>query len=269
MLKISFQQVGANLANLAVKLFFLISGFSWEETFMGVEVTATEKFLLVPQKPDLNAGAIATGTPIFADSIALGLTKNITNRDSNKHTWSVCPHLSEPDKVDKYYLSSGLIVIVFGRCFCENCLDMIISQDNLSELANSSIPMADKLFKQNFIDPLIHSNYNFSKSIGYIGVNEESPKTWISCHHLATEHGLKKVYSTGGQICIFENYFTCQHCFDNIATDSLVDLLYNGTSMTDTIFQEKIIDPLCSINYCSLESLSHFDLYGNNIKNNE
>jgi hypothetical protein len=247
----------------------MISGFSWEVTFMGVEVSVTEKKILVAQRPDLKAGAIAVGTAILADNLAPGSVKNITKIDANKLTWSVCPHLSKSDKIIEYYMSSGLIVIAYGKCFCESCLDMIISQDNFSELANSSIAMTDKLFQHNFIDPLIHSNYNFSKSIGYIGVNEESPKTWISCSHLATEHGLKKVYSTGGQICIFENYFTCQHCFDNIATDSLVDLLYNGTSMTDTIFQEKIIDPLCSINYCSLESLSHFDLYGNNIKNNE
>ncbi len=233
---------------------------------MGAEVTTTEKFLLVPQKPELIAGAIATGIPIFAGSIVLDSTKNIAKRDSNKLTWAVCPHLSEPDKISKYYMSSGLIVIAYGKCFCENCLDMIISQDNFSELAKSSIPMTDKLFQQNFIDPLIHSNYNFSKSIGSIGVNEESPETWISCDHLASEHGLKEVYSTGGQICIFENYFTCQHCFDNIATDSLVDLLYNGNSMTDAIFQKNIIDSLYSINYCSLESLSRFDLYGNNIE---
>jgi hypothetical protein len=58
----------------------------------------------------------------------------------------------------------------------------------------SSIPMTDQLFQRNFVEPLIHSNYNLSKSIGQIKVNEESPETWISSHHLATEHGLEKVY---------------------------------------------------------------------------
>lgn len=236
---------------------------------MSVEVSTMEKIFLVPPKSDLKAGAMAVGTSILSDSLALDQSKNISKRDANKHTWSVCPHLSKPDKIIEYYMSSGLIVIAYGKCFCENCLDTIISQDNFSELANSSIAMTDKLFQQNFIDPLIHGNYSFSKSIGHIGGNQESSMTWISCHHLATERGLQKVYSNGGQICIFENYFTCQECFDNIATDSLVDLLYNGTSMTDTIFQEKIIDPLYSINYSNLESLRHCDLFENNIENNE
>ena len=257
------------LLNIGAKLFFLRSGISWEGTFMGVEVSTTEKYFLIPQNHNLKSGAIAVGTPMLADSLALSSIKNVAKRDPDKHTWSVCPHLSQPDKIIEYYMSSGLIVVVFGKCFCENCLDMIISQDSFLELAKSSILMTDKLFQQNFIDPLILSNYNFSKAIGHIGVNEESPKTWISCPHLATEHGLQKVYSNGGQICIFEKYLTCQHCFDNIATDSLVDLLYKGTSMTDTNFQEKIIDPLYSVNYCSLESLRKYELFRNDIESDE
>jgi hypothetical protein len=219
---------------------------------MGAEVSATEKSFLVSKKPNIKTGAIAVGPPILADSLTHDSMKDIAKRDPNKHTWSVCPHLSESDKVIEYHMSSGLIVVVFGKCFCENCLDMIISQDNFSELAKSSIPMTDRLFQQNFIEPLIYSNYNFSKSIGQIGINEKYPETWISCHHLANEHGLEKLYSNGGQVCIFENYFTCQHCFDHIATDSLVNLLYNGTSMTDATFKEKIIDPLYPINYSNL-----------------
>ena len=236
---------------------------------MGVEVYITKKAFLIQQNYNLKSGAIAIGTPILAKSLALGSTKNVARRDPNKHTWSVCPHLFKPDKIIEYYMSSGLIVIAYGQCFCENCLDLIISQDNFSELAESSIPMTDTLFQQNFIDPLIRSNYNFCKSIGQIGVNEESPKTWISCHHLATERGLQEVYSNGGQLCIFENYFTCQQCFDKIATDSLVDLLNKGTSMTDSVFQEKIIDPLYSINYSSLESIPHCGLYGSDIENSQ
>jgi hypothetical protein len=194
-------------------------------------------------------------------------TNNFTERDSEKFTWSVCPHLSEPDKVDKYYLSSGLIVIVFGRCFCENCLDMILLQGDISELTKSSIPMTDKLFQETLVDPLIDSHYNFSKNIGCSGINKESQTAWISCPHMVTETGLKEVYSNGGQICIFESYLTCQSCFDKIPTDSLVDLNCEGTSMSDALFQEMIIDPLYLINYASLEAAIHHELHGTSAEN--
>ena len=236
---------------------------------MGVEVTTTEKSLLVTQNPELKAGAIATRMPANADSVAFGLTKNIAKKDLDKLTWAVCPHLSDSDKISKYFMSSGLIIIAYGKCFCENCLDVVISQDNFSELTKSSIPMTDKIFQQNFVDPLININHSFSKSIGYSGVTEKSHKTWISCDHLVTESGLREVYLNSGQICIFENYFTCQHCFDNIATDSVVDRSYEGKSMTDAILQEKIIDPLYVVNRFSLESLNLFDLYGINVENGD
>jgi thiol-disulfide isomerase/thioredoxin len=232
--------------------------FSMEDTLMKAEVTTTEKSLLVRGKPELDGGIIITGTPNFLKNIGLRSPQNIAERDSKKLTWSVCPHLSEPDKVDKYYLSSGLIVIVFGRCFCENCLDMILSQEDLSELTKLSIPMTDKLFQEYFIDPLIFSNHNFSKNYSYSGINGESRTAWVSCPHMANKAGLKEVYSNGGQICIFESYLTCQSCFDKIPTDGLVDLNYDGTSMSDALFQEMIINPLYSINFDSLTSAGTF-----------
>jgi hypothetical protein len=67
------------------------------------------------------------------------------------------------------------------------------------------------------------------------------------------------VYSRGGQLFIFESYVTCHECFDKIPTDSLIDVLYEGESMTDERFQKKIIDALYAINYDSLEAIGHFD----------
>ena len=213
-------------------------------------------------KPDLDKRAITAGTPNFLRNIGLMSTNNFAERDSVNYTWSVCPHLSEPDKVDKYYLSSGLIVIVFGRCFCENCLDMILLQEDISELTKSSIPMTDKLFQENLVDPLIYCNYKFSKNIDRSGINEKHQTAWISCPHMVTETGLKEVYSNGGQICIFESHLTCQSCFDKIPADSLVDLNCEGASISDTLFQEMIIDPLYLINYASLEAAVHHKLHG-------
>jgi hypothetical protein len=118
--------------------------------------------------------------------------------------------------------------------------------------------MTDKLFQEYFIDPLIFSNYNFSKKHSYSGFNEESRTAWVNCPHMATKTGLKEVYSNGGQICIFEGYITCQTCFDKIPTDGLVDLNYEGTSMCDTLFQEMIINPLYSINFDSLTLAGNF-----------
>jgi hypothetical protein len=226
---------------------------------MGAELDHTGKSLFVFDKPELNHGAVAIGMPNFAGSFTLNSTPTYEVRDAKQYTWLVCPHLCDPDSVFKYYLASGLITIVLGKCFCETCLDRIFLRGDLTDLVRASRPMTDRSFQEKVINPLISSNFAFSKIWQYIGKDDESPQTWVSCSHVATEAGLKSVYSNGGQIFIFESYITCQNCFDKIPTSSLVDLLYDGELMTDALFQKKIIDLLYPINYHSLQTVGHFD----------
>ena len=231
---------------------------------MGANLNKTEKSLFIIDKPEWKNGAIAIGPPNFSNNIVRKPTKDILNIDSKKHTWLVCPHLSLPNLVYRYYMASGLITIVLGKCFCESCLDMILSRDDLSELIGSSRPMTDRQFQENFISPLMDSNYNFTKLLGDRADDLMSPKSWITCSHTITQDSLKKLYAAGGQIFIFESFFTCQDCFEKIPTDRLVDLLYAGASMTDAIFQKNIIDPLYAINFESLNAVGHFKRCKNN-----
>jgi hypothetical protein len=229
--------------------------------FMGANLDKKEKSFFIIDKPEWNNGAVATGTAAYAENLPLSPTAVITSKSSKKFTWLVCPHLSRPDLVYRYYLASGLITIVLGKCFCESCLDRILSNDDLSELIGSCRPMTDVIFQENFVSPLINSNINFNKLFEQQEDYDNPPKTWITCSHTATRNSLKKAYATGGQLFIFEGFFTCQDCFEKIPTDSLVDLLYEGESMTDAFFQNHIIDPLYVINYESLDSIGHFELY--------
>jgi hypothetical protein len=225
---------------------------------MGANLNKTEKSLFVIDKPELKHGAVAIGAPNFTKNIGWNPAINIPQKYRKNNTWLVCPHLSEPNLVYQYYLASGLITIVLGKCFCDACLDMILSRDDLSELIGSGKPMTDSQFQDNFISPLIDSNYNFTKLLGERSDDLAAQKTWITCSHTITQDRLKKLYAAGGQIFIFESFFTCQDCFEKIPTDSLVDLLYAGASMTDALFQENIIDPLYTINYESLAAVGHF-----------
>ena len=225
---------------------------------MGANLNTTERSLFIIDKPEWKNGAIAIGAPNYARNIAWKPTVDLPRKNSEKNTWLVCPHLSQPNFVYRYYMASGLISIVLGKCFCESCLDMILSRDDLSELIGSSRSMTDMQFQENFISPLMDSNYNFTKLLGDRADCHTAPKTWITCSHTITQSNLKRLYAAGGQIFIFESFFTCQDCFEKIPTDSLVDLLYTGESMTDAFFQKNIIDPLYVINYESLDAVGHF-----------
>jgi len=226
---------------------------------MGAEVNTGEKSFFVLEKPELRIGAIATGSPNYVDGVLVLPETPTSKRRAVKFNWLVCPHLSEPELVYDYYMASGLITIVLGKCFCDTCLDLVYMKGDLAEFVSLSKPMTDTLFQENFINPLLDSNYNFSKILGYIEANDYAPKTWISCPHLKTTDKLKDVYSKGKQIFIFESFFTCQDCFNKIPTNSLVDIIYEGESMTDRLFQQKIIDSLFPINHDSLAAIGQLE----------
>jgi len=240
--------------DITARLIWYINGGN----FMGANLDKNERSFFIIDKPGWNGGAIATGTPNYVRDFVFSPTIDAARKDSHKYTWLVCPHLSDPELVYRYYLSSGLITIVLGKCFCESCLDKILSEEDLSESIGSSRPMTDKSFQEDFISPLIESNYNFIKLSEGRNFLETAPKTWITCAHTATRESLKASYSTGGQLFLFEGFFTCQDCFEKIPTASIVDLLYEGKSVTDDYFQNQIINYLYDINYESLNAVGHF-----------
>ena len=226
---------------------------------MGAEVDKTEKSFFIFDKPELNPGAVASGMPNYRDGLSLNLTQPVATQVSKTYTWLVCHHLSQPDLVYSYCMASGLITIVLGKCFCEICFDNILNTGDLSELIESGRPMTDKMFSENLITPIIESNCDCARMAGSPANEAKAPNTWVSCSHLATRAGLKKVYAGGGQIYIFEDYFICQDCFNRIPAESLVDLLYEGQLMTDVLFYERILASLYEINYESLQAVGHFN----------
>jgi hypothetical protein len=231
-----------------------------ERNLMGAEVDKTEKTFFILDKPELNLGAVASGRPNFTDDLSPGLPQPVATKDLRAYTWLVCPHLSEAERVYDYCLASGLITIVLGKCFCETCYDNILSTGDLAELIGSGRPMTDRQFADDLISPIIASNSDCARLTDSPGNDINSPSSWISCDHLATRSGLRKVYAGGGQIYIFEDYFICQDCFNSIPAESLVDLIYEGHLMTEGLFYEEIIESLYEINYESLQAVGHFTL---------
>lgn len=227
---------------------------------MGANLNKNESSFFILNKPVWPDGAIAAGLPGYAAELPSSDPVKPVNNDSGKHTWLVCPHLSRPESVFQYYLASGLITVVLGKCFCETCLDRILSDDDLTDLIDACRPMTDRMFQENFVSPLIDSNFSFNQLIEVPEDQENPPKNWITCPHTASRKSLRKAYASGGQLFIFEGFFTCQDCFEKIPTDSLVDLLYEGETMTDAFFQNQIVNSLYDINYESLDAVGHFDL---------
>jgi len=230
-----------------------------ERIFMGAEVDKTEKAFFIFDGPEWNPGAVASGIPNYTDDRSLDLSRPVAVKDPEPYTWLVCRHLAQADLVYNYCLSSGLITIVLGKCFCETCYDNILQTGDLAQLIGSGRPMTDRQFADDIITPIIASNDAFARHADSCGRDAHAPNTWVSCAHLSSRDGLRRVYAGGGQIYIFEDYFICQDCFNNIPAESLVDLVYDGHLMTDALFYERVIEALYEVNYESLQAVGHFN----------
>jgi hypothetical protein len=225
---------------------------------MGATLDSKGKSFFLAENTSLIAGATAFGLPTISPcNEEAQINDSKYDLDDSRYTWLVCPHLTESERVYEYYMSSGLIIIVLGKCFCEDCLDMILFNSDLSDFVKSSRPMTDRLLQENFVNSLIDSNSNFTNKYNYIEEDQNSRKTWICCHHLSTVAKVNDVYSNCGQIYIFENQVICQDCFNTIPDNSLIDILYTGEAMTNMIFQETIVNSLYSINYEILTSIKN------------
>ncbi len=227
---------------------------------MGANLNKYENSFFILNRPGWSSGAIAVGLPGYVESPLPVTPVASADQSVGQYTWLVCPHLSQPESVFQYYLSSGLITIVLGKCFCESCLERILSGKDLADLIDTCRPMTDKIFQQDFVGPLIDSNFSFNQIIEVQEDPGKPPKNWITCPHTASRGSLRKAYASGGQLFIFEGFFTCQDCFEKIPSDSLVDLLYEGETMTDAFFQQQVVNALYDINFESLDAVGHFEL---------
>ena len=86
------------------------------------------------------------------------LTKKESVPDSSRKSWSVCPHLSSFEGLFDYYMASGPIMILLGKCFCHDCYGKALSRGGLAEFMESCQHMTDRNFQVRF-HPSIYSRY--------------------------------------------------------------------------------------------------------------
>jgi hypothetical protein len=117
---------------------------------MGATLDSKGKSFFLAGNTNLIAGATALDLPTISPcNEEAQINDSIYDLDNSRYTWLVCPHLTESERVYEYYMSSGLIIIVLGKCFCEDCLDMILFNSDLSDFVKSSRPMHGSCFLSN------------------------------------------------------------------------------------------------------------------------
>jgi len=183
----------------------------------------------------------------------------VQEQNNKKKTWSVCFHLSHQENLVDYYLGSGLIVILSGKCLCQGCYERVVSGGDIKDFSGSCRMLTDLEMQNILIDPMLQINRETFSSCSQQPLGRQGQCTWVSCPHISSFKELEILYTRCYPIFLNEGYVSCEDCVGKIPTPkSLTQTLLGCESMTDQSFQKKIIDRLFLINLEVLESVGHY-----------
>ena len=179
-------------------------------------------------------------------------------RDDRRKSWSVCSHLSRPEGLLDYYMGSGSITILLGKCLCQHCHEMIVSKSDLTEVMSDSKHMTDQGFQKDFIEPLIKSNQEFIKFRNQVSGTQPGQGSWICCPDVSRDSQLEQLYRSCSPLFLFEGYVGCNDCMEVIpSTSTFLQMVLGCEAMTDLQFQQRIIEKLYPINREIVEAVRH------------
>jgi hypothetical protein len=184
--------------------------------------------------------------------------------DDGRKSWSVCSHLSHPESLLDYYMGSGSIMVLLGKCFCHECYEMVLSRRDLKEFMDSCQHMTDRKFQEDFIDPLFQINRKVFRAKRNLTGDETPQWAWTCCPHVSKEGQLESLYTGCKPVFFYEGFVACNDCIEAVPTVSLyLQTLLECEAMTDNQLQDKVIDQLYPINRQALESVGHYKRKGN------
>jgi hypothetical protein len=179
--------------------------------------------------------------------------------DDTRKSWAVCPHLSSLEGLFDYYMASGSIMVLLGKCFCHACYKTVLSKRDLKQFMDSCEHMTDKRFQEDFIDPLVQINRQIFKARRNLTGTEMSRWTWVGCSHVVKAEQLEGLYTSCNPIFFHEGVVTCNECKDIIPSASLyLQTLMECEAMTDDQLHEGVINLLYPINREVLEAVGHY-----------
>jgi hypothetical protein len=163
-------------------------------------------------------------------------------------SWFVCAHLSEPEKIHRYYLSSGLLAIQEAKCLCQDCLDQLSATHKALVSIQPGMHLSDRVFYKDFVKPLFAANRQLSRILDHMGESEKPCQTWVICPHLTTLESISELYLNSESIFLFESYCACGECLDQVIAANSDQMLAGARFMSDHTFQDTIFALLCRLN---------------------
>lgn len=167
---------------------------------------------------------------------------------SNK-TWTICEHLSTPEKVLAYHQETNPILIVHGFVLCQECnnRNILTGQEGFDMMLRSAVPQDDNFFQKFIMKEDVPDCYCYWAKL-HPGTDDIDGRHKHVCRHLNTSHKLNAHYASRRTLFWHQDSLLCAACLDDMKNGNRDAIENNGLSLQDNLFTEQIVAPLCMIN---------------------
>jgi len=173
----------------------------------------------------------------------------LKNRITNKMAWTVCEHLSTPEKVLAYHQETDPILIVHGFVLCQECnnRNIITGLEGFDRMLRSAVPQDDIFFKKYIMKEEVPDSYCYWAKL-QPGTDDSDEKHKHVCKHLDTSHKLNAHYVSRQALFWHRDNLLCTNCLEEVKNGNEDVIVKNSLKLHDYMFTEQIVGPLCLIN---------------------
>ena len=166
-----------------------------------------------------------------------------------RKSWTVCEHLSSPEKVMSYQQEPNPILIVHGFILCRECnsRNILTGQDGFNAMLRASSPQDDSFFQRFIMGEDVPDEYtSWVKLLS--GSEDESEKKRHVCPHLDTDEKLYAHYASRKVLFWHQDMLLCASCLEELGNGEKSSVEESGLLLWGRSFSERIVAPLCFIN---------------------
>ena len=166
-----------------------------------------------------------------------------------RKSWTVCEHLSSPEKAMSYQQESSPILIVHGFILCRACnnRNILTGQDGFNTMLRFSSPHDDSFFQRFIMGEDASDDYSSWVKL-LSGSEDESEKNRHVCTHLNTDEKLYAHYASRKILFWHQDMLLCASCLEELGNGEKSSVEESGLLLRGRSFSEKIVAPLCLIN---------------------
>ena len=171
------------------------------------------------------------------------------NGYSEKKVWTVCEHLSTPEKVLAYHREKSPILIVHGFVLCQECnnRNILTGQDGFNRMLRSSVPKDDIFFQKIIMKEESADEYCYWAKL-LPGSDEKDERSKHVCVHLETSQKLNAHYASRQMLFWHRDSLLCAACLDDLNNGEPDIIESKAVKLHEKSFSEQIVGPLCHTN---------------------